>query len=238
MKKIFILAGILLLPFFVSAYEFGPEYENMARDIEETVTSTAARATKDTAEDARKDKIKRVKDILFDAFKSLNLMNGINTISAAKYYDTDDVSQKLSEEKLYTFLENDAEALDEVADYTTKHNILWNPYNDFETLLTLGVSPIEAAIRAEEPDYVESALNEGTITYIHYTTERYKDAFGGGIRAKTEKVSIPVTTTAEEINTVKEKLRKKSFWEHIPYIFDKIDNILESFINRTQIAEN
>lgn len=237
MKKIFILAGILLLPFFVSAYEFGPEYENMARDIEETVTSTTIKAAKNQTQDTRKNKIKRVKDILFTAFKSLNLMNGINTVSAAKYYDTDEVRQKLSDENLYTFLENDAEALDEVADYTTKHNILWNPYNDFETLLTLGVNPIEAAIRAGKPDYVESALNEGTITYIHCTTERYKDAFGGGIRAKTEDVSISVTTTVEEINTIKEKLKKKSFLEKISYIFDKIDSILESFINRTQMAK-
>jgi len=208
MKKFIILTGILLLPFLATAYDFGPEYSAMAENTNKVLTNAITRLGDENEFNARRDTIRQIKTIIKSAQKNFSGRWGDNLVPS-KYYDTSEIKQNLRAKLLDFFLSGDPEALAEVADYITQHSFLVNPHNDFETLLTVGVNPIEAAIRTDHDDYLKSALEEGVIIYQHYTTTIDKDALGGGfVVGHTEDVTLKVTTSKEEIAALKEKFKK------------------------------
>lgn len=225
MKKFTILAGILLLPLLATAYDFGPEYSAMAESTAKAITSAIARFDDGNLLTTRKDKIEKIKIIIKTSQKNFTGKEG-DVLVTSKYYDIDEIKANLAEEGLDTFLASDAAALEEIADYITQHFIV-NAYNDFETLYTVGVNPIEAAIRSGHDDYVTSALNDQIIIYKHYSSTIDTDTFGGRfVNGKIEDKQIDVVTSEEEIEAIKTKLQKKSFWDKLAVVFEKIDKVI------------
>ena len=220
MKKAVITVMILLFPFLISAFELNEEQKNMSEQIGNTVQATCNAQNARAVNSSRKEKIKRIKEILADAkrpFDSIITWSSSGSVTPQvfvknRYYDTDMISQKLADEKLKTFLENDKEALNNVAAYTTNHRF-YVFHNDFEALLAIGVSPIEAALRTGHDDYVTDALQKGEITYTHCYREYYEESnlvmSMGGYRPKSKDITIKVNTTEEEVAAVKNALPKR-----------------------------
>jgi len=226
MKKLIILSGILLLPFLATAYDFGPEYSAMAESTAKTLNNAIVRIDDENELTTRKDKIEKIKSIIRTAQKNFTGKDG-DALVSSKYYDIDEIKANLAEKGLDTFLANDAEALEEIADYITQHFFLINSYNDFETLYTVGVNPVEAAIRSGHDDYVTSALNDQIIIYKHHSSTIDIDILGGRfVSGKTEDKQIEVVTSEEEIEAIKTKLQKKSFWDKLAVVFEKIDKVI------------
>ena len=251
MKKIVAIFTVLLLPLLASAYELEPEYADFAKELTETIQPTVANANNSNQEASRWDKIQKVKNILDAAkhqFQSSSWGASGGTSGAGSsatifdlfdrehYYNVEEITSNLRAEGLDTFLKNDQDAMDTVADYTTDH-YYYIFHNDFEALLALGVNPIEAALRTGHNSYVDSALKNGTITYKHYYLSSSSGYMSGSTTAVIADITIDVTTTQEEVNAIKEKLKKNeqakehseevrrtSYWKQVGEGF-------ESFVN-------
>ena len=229
MKKMFTLLAVLLLPLLAFAGQQENEVTAMAEEL--GLESTIKSSVQATYERVKNNKIQRVKDLIYKsqhefadnvwsggaggtAGASGNVLN-----STHKFYDTQELKQDLESENLLNFLARNPKALDEVADYTTEHFFLWTAHNDFETLLLLGVHPIEAALRTDTPYEIEMQNQ----TEVHYTIDYehcYREGFiqnnetyfgnisTGGTRAISEKATKEGTTTFAEIYAIKAKLNK------------------------------
>lgn len=244
MKKVVTLLAVVLLPIVASAYQ--EDLTNLTDQIGDKVASAVAKVDAQNQANTRQDKIERIKDILSDAkyrFESSSWAasggtggagSSSNLLTRHHYYKVEEITQNLNAEGLDAFLKNDAEALSEVADYVTDHNY-YIFHNDFETLLAIGVTPIEAAIRTKGDEYVKidtEETEEGanvTITYQHCYLESFVGYMHGGTAAKSDSVTITVTATTEELNALKEE-KKVSGYNNDEY-WKEVGRGMESFIN-------
>lgn len=208
MKKIIILAGVLLLPFLASAYQLKEEYANMAQELNNNIQLTCEQNQAETAA----TNVEKIKEIINNAIEnwdtSVHCPGESYPYSASsfkRYFNTQKIKDELKANNLDTVLKNDTQLLDEIAAYVVK---IWPDRNDFETLLTIGVSPIEAAIRVKNDDYIESALN-GKIVYTHYYLKPANNPCTGFHAEKVDR-SINVNTSEEEINVLKTKVAKET----------------------------
>ena len=208
MKKIIILAGVLLLPFLASAYQLEEEYANMAQELSNNVQLTCEQNQAETAA-TNVEKIKEIIDNAIENWDTTVHCPGesypYSASSFKRYFNTQKIKDDLNTNKLDKVLENDTQLLDEIAAYVVK---IWPDRNDFETLLAIGVSPIEAAIRVKNDDYTESALN-GEIVFTHYYLEP-ADSPCTGFHAEKVDRSIKVNTSEEEIDAIKAKIDKEN----------------------------
>ncbi len=193
MKKISLLVLLFLLPFLVFAQEVSISGQE----------DTTSLYSVDTAK-----KFKRIQHIIKDAEKCLQLPLKVNLIRGGYgcIYNIEEIKYNLESENLDVFLKDDNNeiVLDSVAEYITDKNK--NIYHDnYELLVTIGINPIEAAIRTEEDRYIEEALNYGKISYSHWKTY-----ISFGIRiAKEYERNIKVKTNQKEIQEIKEKIENK-----------------------------
>ena len=208
MKKIVALLAVVLLPFLASAYQLEEEYANMAQELSNNVQLTCE---KDQAETAATN-VEKIKEIINNAIENWDTSvhcpgesYPYTTSSFKRYFNTQKIKNNLKANNLDTVLKNDTQLLDEIAAYVVK---IWPDRNDFETLLTIGVSPIEAAIRVKNDEYIESAL-DGEIVYTHYYLEPANSPCTGFHAEKVDS-SINVNTSEEEINAIKAKLEAKN----------------------------
>ena len=243
MKKIVALLAVVLLPLLASAYQLEPKYADMAKEFDEAIQLNVAKSNKTKEEASRTENIEKVKSILSNAkytFESSTWGASGGTGGAAatmsigrhKYYKTEEIKSNLAKEHLDTFLQNDKAALSEVADYITDHRY-YIFHNDFETLLAVGVSPIEAAIRTKNEEYIKTALEDGEITYQHCYMEAFQGNMHGGTIARSEYITIQVQTTQEEVNAIKEKLNKKkssAYSDSYGYM-EEVGRGMESFVS-------
>ena len=149
MKKLIILTGILLLPFMVSAYQIDKEYADMAQQLNKTIQQYTAKT-----EITPKELLSQVK-ILIDESRikqSQTISKGKEKDHSNKYYksyycyDVNKLESSLKENQLLDKLQNNKEILNQLSEYIIDHK----PHrNDFETLLTIGVSPVEAALKTK-----------------------------------------------------------------------------------------
>lgn len=193
MKRVVILLAVVVLPFLAFAQTYDQE----------------------TAK-----KFYRAIDILSDAKAPFESSSwgatgtggpGSSGLTLQRYYNTEKITKSLQNEGLDKFLsdKNNRIALAAVADYVTDHSsyLTWN--NDYETLLTIGIDPVEAAIRMNDEDYVQGALN-GSIAYLHcYTSDPHQDPFGGHMEAIREPKVKSVNTSREKIEAIRTQLKNE-----------------------------
>ena len=220
MRKILISAGLLLLPFLAFSYELDLEYTNFAKQLQYDLKETIqGQQLSDFPDDYYVDKITAIIE------NSIRLFE--DKIIFKRYYKTDIIKTSLQKQKLMDILKNNEQVSHQVARYIVNHN----PHtNDFEALLAIGVNPIEAAVRLNNEEYIQSALETGTITYPHpyIVTTIYMDESRVVSNGCTSPTIIQVNTSQEEIEEIKskiqrqEELRKKSrplrkWWSNLNY---------------------
>lgn len=150
MKKLNILTAILFLPLLASAYQMDKQYTDMARQLNETVLQETAKT-----EITPKELLSQVKNLIKESRikKSESISKDEEKAHSNKYYksyycyDTEKLTSSLQENQLQSKLQDNMEVLNQVAEYIVGNK----PHrNDFETLLTVGVTPIEAVLRVKE----------------------------------------------------------------------------------------
>ena len=124
--------------------------------------------------------------------------------SKEKYFNTEQIAKQFKSQKLYSFLqdENNRIALSALADYITnteKDNI----HNLYETLLAIGIDPIEAAIRVNRP------IIEGNIRYAHCYVEVTLTPSGGFTTPISTVETIEVNITEQEIEEIRTQLENE-----------------------------
>ena len=207
MKKAIILTTILLLALLAYSFEINEGSSSLTQEIKNTIQEDVTNPPlKDKL--IRKQKIKRIKAMLRNPLGASIVTIEDGEQKTKFYCDPNYLSKELKKYNLQTFLENDKAALAEVSDYFISRLNGHGPVNDFEVLVTLGVEPIEAAIRTNHDDYIQSALDNGTISYISYE--------GHMNRKNPPCTTIEVITDEAEIYALKEKLseRKNSAAKH------------------------
>ena len=195
MKRILTLAIILLLPLLVFAQT--PKYDS------------------ETAQ-----KFYEVIDIVDNAIGTFDdsswwytgtAAGGDISTSKKRYYDIEKIKSGLKAKGLDTFLkdQNNRIVLAAVANFITYHKRN-DYYNDFETLLAVGIDPIEAAVRTSNQNYyLNNALKEGIINYRHCYTQVFIGPYGGHVSAITERITIEVETTEQEVEAIRLQLRNE-----------------------------
>ncbi len=163
MKKLIILTGMFLLPFMVSAYQIDKEYADMAQQLNKTIQQDTAKT-----EITPKELLSQVKILINESKtkQSQSISKEQEKDHSNKYYksyycyDVNKLESSLKEKQLLNQLQNNKEILNQVAEYILGHK----PHrNDFETLLTIGVSPVEAALKIEETrEQIYESLKEIT----------------------------------------------------------------------------
>ena len=245
MKRTAALAGLLLLPLLAFAYELEPEYVEFAKELNGTLETTVQETADGYETDITNNKtdktpLEQIKAILRNCkaeFMDSHSCKGEVLPPYAspwilRYFNTNILAKQLEEQQLDSILKNDEELLNEIANYIVKTR---PNRNDFETLLTVGVNPIEAAIRTNKEDYITSALQKGYIVYDHYYIEHVYDEYCSRRIPLTSREIIPVRTSQEEINEIIAKLEKQNRWEP-PQWLRKIINKIEKDYNKIQEA--
>ena len=128
-----------------------------------------------------------------------------------RYYNTKRIKADLNAKGLDTFLqdENNRIVLAAIANYITDHK-KYTFHNDFETLLTIGIDPIEAAVRTSNDNYyLDNALSKGIINYPHCYTHVTIGPFGGHSAAITGRVEIEAKTTEQEVEDIITRLENE-----------------------------
>lgn len=196
MKKIFLLIGLFLLPFFAFAQE-------IIVSEQAAVNSGKSLYNIDTAK-----KFKRIKQIIKDGERCLQLPLKINSKKGGYscIYKIEEIKNDLESENLDAFLRdaNNEIVLSAVAWYVI-YNSQTIYHDNFELFVTLGINYIEAAVRTEEERYIEEALNHRQISYSHWET--YKSF--GIMSAKEYIRTKQVQTTRQEIESIKAKLENE-----------------------------
>ena len=221
MKKILILATIFLLPLLAFSYELDSEYANFAKKLKADLKADIQYQQQqyDFPDDYYVDKIQAIIESSIGLFE--------DKIVFQRYYRTGHLKTLLQKYNLANILKNNEQVLHEVARYIVNnypHN------NDFEALLAIGIDPVEAAVRLNNEEYLDSALEKGVITYPHcYTvTSINMDNSSAVLNGYIEPSTIKVNTSQEQIEDIKLKIqeqeiiRKKSrllrkFWDKINY---------------------
>ncbi len=189
MKRIFLLVGLFLLPFFVFAQEVSISGQN----------SIASLYTVDTAR-----KFTKVKKIVKGAKRCLQLPRHKGPLKSEYgcVYDIEEVKSRLNSENLNTFLrdKNNRIVLAAVANYITDTS-RGVYYDNYELFITLGIDPVEAAIRVGD----EESLQKGIIYYSHW---EFSTSFGVSV-ANESIEEIPVQITKQEIENIKTQLENE-----------------------------
>lgn len=204
MKTTTILFAIFCLPMLAHSYELEPMYADMAKNLNAVITADINAVYNNQQSD---DKLyKKVINIL-DSHRATHHSYGVSddngTTSNFAFYLVDEIKAELQAEGLTEQLNNAPHTLNEIAN----HILGYGYENKFETLLAIGINPIEAGLRLEHGKghqygkYVEEALKKGQITYQHYTLKNSTTAI------ITEEV-IYVTTTEEEVAEIMHNLIK------------------------------
>ena len=222
MKKIFLLAGLLLLPFFATAQNVPTQGQAASEDY-----------TVDTAV-----KFERVKEIVKDAEKCLQLPRSKN-MSMGGYgciYDIKTFRDTLESEHLDAFLtnKNNGIVLSAVADYIS--DISSVVYHDnYEMLITLGIDPVEALVRIGDEGNTDKVIEQKYISYSHWEI-----GSSYGMAEAIESIeNIPVQTNQQEIEEIKTKLEnEKSLVNEFKKEMRKIKKQnrhkkIKAFFNRT-----
>ena len=137
--------------------------------------------------------------------------SGTDGFTLQRYYDTDRIKQLFESEGLDTFLadENNRIILSAVADYVIDHRV-YTFHNDYEALLTIGIDPLEAAVRTSgTSSYLNSALENDIIYYYHCYTNSYVSSMGGHVDALKERREIEAQTNEEEVAAIQNKLENE-----------------------------
>jgi len=171
MKKLLILLTVIFLPLVAFAQTSGYDIDTVK-------------------------KFDRVIEILKNAkssFKEYNwwvtgTASGSDGLTLQRFYDTERIKNAFETEGLNTFLEdkNNRIILSAVADYVTDHRV-YEFHNDYETLLTIGINSVEAAVRTSEiGSYLFSAKDSGVVHYYHCYVVVTVTPFGGHVAAISE----------------------------------------------------
>lgn len=200
MKKIFLLVGLFLLPFFATA-------QNVSTQGQAASGGETSSYTDDNVLDTAA-KFERVKELIEDAETCLQLPRSKN-ISMGGYgcvYDIKTFKNNLESEELDAFLKdgNNGIVLSAVADYIA--DISSPVYHDnYEMLITLGIDPVEALVRTGNEDYADSVIEQKYISYSHWEIG-YSYGMAGAIESIE---NIPVQTNRQEIEEIKTKLENE-----------------------------
>lgn len=220
MKKTLILAGMLLLPLlaFADALELQLDAD-LCKDIKSAVTSTAYENADFGGLATEEDSVDKLKSVIRDSrewFSTDTTCKGevvpYKAFTPIRYFNVSVIKSGLKELG-YTNLSSNEELLHKIADYIVDIR----PHrNDFEALLAIGVTPVEAAVKTHKSDYVRSALEKGEITYSHYYIEYVSGETCRGQYARTKEITIPAKTTREEVEALQAKYPEKvSFWQEV-----------------------
>lgn len=207
MKKLLIILATFLLPLLAAAYELETEYSHTAKELTPILTQHINANYNNQTYQSSDGLYKKVLSIL-NKNKAVNHHFGISanddgTTSNFACYIVDNIKRELEEEGLTEQLTADVHTLNEVAN----HIVSTGFDNKYETLLAIGVNPIEAGLRLghnkghKYGPYVDEALSKGQITYQHYDLQSSSKAI------VTEQV-LYITTTEEEIEAIQENLTK------------------------------
>ena len=204
MKNTIILFAIFCLPMLSHAYELEPIYADMAKDLNAAITANInANYNTNQSDEKLYKKVIAILDNHKAAHHTYSFSNDKNTTSNFACYLVEDIKKEIQNEGLTEQLKNSPYTLNEIAN----HILSYGYENKFETLLAIGINPIEAGLRLEHGKgrqygkYVEEALEKGQITYQHYILKNSTTAI------ITEEV-IYVNTTEEEVEKILHNLIK------------------------------
>lgn len=184
------------------AYELEPMYADMVKDLNYTIKANIyANYNTDNPDEKLYKKVIGILNNHSAANHTYSFSNNESTTSNFACYLVEDIKKELQDKGLPEQLQNSPYTLNEIAN----HIISYGYENKFETLLAIGINPIEAGLRLEHGKgrqygkYVNEALSEGKITYKHYALKNPTTAI------ITDQV-IYVTTTEEEVEEIMHNL--------------------------------
>ncbi len=187
MKKVIILLAVFLIPLLAFAQNY---------DLE---TAKKFYEAKNILKNAKKDFVHT------GWWYSGTAANGdAKFFNKEKYFNTEQIAKQFESQELYAFLQdkNNRIALSSLADYITdtgKDNI----HNLYETLLTIGIDPIEAALRINRP------IIEGVIHYAHCYVKVTLTPSGGFTTPISTVETIEANITEQEIEAIKTQLENE-----------------------------
>ena len=238
MKKTVTLLAVLLLPLLASAYEVNLEQQAaLAQEFNGVITTALENQLTEevnASEQQRRNPLyKDMVSILRNSRGVVGSAGGISTgggganITPA-FYDTKVLKQHLAQYQskhntnLVQQLKNNKDVMDAVAKYIVKEEPL---RNNFETLLTIGMEPVEAAVWSKKEEYVRSALETGVIRYDHYVAVTRSDfglsSFGYSIE---KDIIDDISVSEEEVNEISNR------------VTSYMNRRTPSFLNRTAQA--
>ena len=207
MKKILILTAIFLLPILAFSNEFNYELDlpnpDFAKQLDNDIKNDIKyqqQLTDPFPPEYYVDKIKFAIDNSIKLFEDKFIFK--------RYYDVELLKMSLSTSQNYgDILKNDTQVLHEAARYILNN---YPHRNDFEALLAIGIDPVEAAVRMNNEEYIQSALEKGSITYSHHyvifaVDEKEQTTLNGRI----DRIAIQAKTDAEQIEAIKSKVQQQ-----------------------------
>lgn len=205
MKKVLILATILLLPILAFSFELNSEDVNFANELKVDLQEEVQYQQQQIPPEYYIDKIKAIID------NSIRLFE--DKIIFTRYYNVYLLKKNLQTENLKSILKDNKEVSYTIARYIVKNN----PHtNDYEALLAIGINPIEAAVMLDNEEYIQSALTKGTITFPYcYTTTTVEHNGDRILHGYTDSTTIEANATREQIAEIKsELLKQEQLYKH------------------------
>lgn len=192
MKNLTILISVLLMPVLAIAYNLDPKYLEELKGLDAVIENIATaqemqaspeESTQEQSQDINKRLLRACKrviesskaDIIFTRVNS----NGVSQLTVSGlFYDVDYIKKHLPQA---IHEEANLPTLQALAAYIIDDN---PNQNDFETLLAIGLSPLEAYDLTK--DYANARVNEeeNTINYEHFVKLHWGYAI--------ERVTIPL----------------------------------------------
>lgn len=205
MKNLLITLIIFFFPLLAAAYDFQQQYADTSNQLTDVITTHAPANYNNQYKNSNGDLYKQVINVL-NKHKAVNhnflaTPSNDGTTSNFACYLVDDIKKELQSEGLAEQLQNDEHTLNEVAN----HIVGFGYDNKYETLLAVGVSPIEAGLRLGHDKnhkygkYIDEALTQGQITYEHYEPQ------SSTVALITNEV-IYITVTEAEVEAVQKHL--------------------------------
>lgn len=206
MKKILILAVVLCssCPVFSHElnYELDSEYADFNKELEANIQKEIQYQQQQMLDVFPSDYyIDAIKQAVEDSIRVFE-----DKIIFKRHYNIELLKKILREKNLEDALKNDEEVLHEIARHIVNH---YPHTNDFETLMAIGIDPVEAAVRMNSEEYIQSALEKGSITYSHcYTITCANDKNNSReiIKGYIDRIAIEAKTSPEQIEEIKAKL--------------------------------
>ncbi len=170
MKKIIILTTLLLVPFLANARQAQPEYIIKAKELQKEfapIIYSLQEQAEQEGQKINKRLLKTCKQVIDNSkmdikFKRINEDNISDITVTELFYNVEYIKANLPKEIQE---EQNAATLQALAEYILKDN---TEMNDFETLLAIGIQPLEAAELTKDHCHIVINENTNTITYEHF----------------------------------------------------------------------